>query len=105
MAVPMPAQFTRTLRPSNRARAAARAASTCSLLVTSAGVKSACAPSALATSAPPEPGKSSRATRAPAATRRLAVARPSPEAPPVTTAFTARSSMPSSVAAEASREF
>src|SRR5207247_2234090 len=50
-------------------------------------------PSVFATSAPADAGRSRSATRPPAATRRSAVARPSPEAPPVTTAFTLRSSM------------
>src|SRR5439155_711895 len=62
-------------------------------LVTSAGVKLAAWPIPFATSAPAEAGRSSRATREPAATSRSAVERPRPEAPPVTTAFTARSSM------------
>ena len=53
-------------------------------------------PMALAVSAPGEAGRSSNATVAPAATRRSAVARPSPEAPPVTMALTVRSSIGSS---------
>src|SRR5207244_3580930 len=67
-------------------------------LVTSAGVKIARGPKAVAASAPAEAGRSRRARVAPAATRRSAVARPSPEAPPVTTAFTVRSSIDSSSA-------
>src|SRR2546426_2196160 len=93
IAVPMPAQLTRRLREPKRLPAVLRAASTSSALVTSAAVKRAEGPSVFATSAPADAGGSRSATRPPAATRRSAVARPSPEAPPVTTAFTLRSSM------------
>src|SRR5947208_3221995 len=93
IAVPMPAQLTRTLREPKRLTAVLRAASTSSALVTSAAVKRAEGPSVFATSAPADAGRSRSATRPPAATRRSAVARPSAEAPQVTTAFTWRRSM------------
>ncbi len=97
MAVPIPAQLTSTFIPPQCATAASSAAVTASALVTSAGVKAAAGPRLLATSSPAEAGRSSSATRAPAATSRAAVARPRPEAPPVTTALTVLSSMDSSL--------
>src|SRR5213594_1654379 len=93
MAVPMPAQFTSTLMAPSRARAASRAPATSSALVTSAGVNTAASPSDFATSAPGEAGRSRMAMRAPAPASRAAVARPRPDAPPVTTARTDASSM------------
>src|SRR5262245_34205029 len=50
-------------------------------------------PMAFATSVPDDAGRSSRATDAPTAMSRSDVARPSPEAPPVTTALTVRGSI------------
>src|SRR5437773_3013472 len=93
IAVPMPAQFTRTLMAPRRPRAVSRAAATSSALLTSAGVKTAASPSDFATSAPGEAGRSRMAMRAPAPASRAAVARPRPDAPPVTTARTDASSM------------
>src|SRR5207247_2619356 len=71
----------------------ARAAATSSALLTSAGVKTAASPSDFATSAPGEAGGARRRRRAPRPASRAAVARPRPEAPPVTTARTDASSM------------
>src|SRR5919109_345914 len=93
IAVPMPAQFTRTLMAPSRARAVSSAAPTSSALVTSAGVNTAASPSDFATSAPGDAGRSRMAMRAPAAASRAAVARPRPDAPPVTTPRTDASSM------------
>src|SRR3990167_4313108 len=92
-AVPMPAQLTRTFRPPRRWRASPSARSTSAPLVTSAGVNGAAAPSAAASSAPRDVGRSRIAARPPAFTIRSTVARPSPDAPPVTTACTLLSSM------------
>src|SRR5262249_32544230 len=56
--------------------------------VTFAGVNAARAPSSRATSTPADASRSTSATRPPPLTKRAAVARPSPDAPPVTMAFT-----------------
>ncbi len=81
---PIPAQFT-TTRSSPRPSATSRAAATCSESVTSAGANVALPRSAAACS-PPDEGRSSNTTLAPAFMSRRAVANPSPEAPPVITA-------------------
>src|ERR1700691_2068311 len=54
--------------------------------VTSAGWKTDPRPSSPATSAPPEPGRSTTATFAPRPAMAAAAARPMPDAPPTTTA-------------------
>ena len=69
-----------------RDSARSRAADTCSSLVTSVGQKAAFSPSPAATAAPSDEGRSSRTTRAPDLIRCSAVARPSPDPPPLMTA-------------------
>src|SRR5690606_15528093 len=80
---PRPAQCT-SARSGPSSEAASRAAVTCSGSVTSAGAKR--QPRSAATCSPGEPGRSAMTTFAPPSVSRAAVARPSPEAPPVTSA-------------------
>src|SRR5690348_16334681 len=79
----MPAQLT-AMRRSRDAATAARASSS---LVTSPGTNVAAAPSSRATSAPADAGRSKMTTRAPRSSSSSAVARPRPDAPPVTSAL------------------
>src|SRR3954451_15943120 len=81
--VPTPAHFTAT-RSGPSSPATSRAALTWSGSVTSAAAKA--PPIASACSAPAEEGRSIMTTCAPALPSRFAVARPRPDAPPVTTA-------------------
>lgn len=84
IALPMPAQFTTIARvPSSLARSTA--ACTAASSVTSAGAKRTASPRA-ASAEVSALGRSIATTRAPPATRRVTVARPRPEAPPVTSA-------------------
>src|ERR1700733_13206062 len=87
-AVPMPAQLT-TIRgtPPARAPAASSAASTSAGLVTSPAANATRGPRSPATAWPSEPGRSRMTTDAPASCSRTVVARPRPDAPPVTRAM------------------
>src|SRR5579859_3661400 len=88
-AVPTPAQLTTMCRPPSCSNTAATAAVICSPLVTSAGVQIALPRPALSSVATCWPGwldRSTSATAAPFSTSSSAVARPSPEAPPVISA-------------------
>src|ERR1700675_510140 len=82
----MPAQLTSTWTAPNFAAAASSAAATSSALVTSQAAKKALSPICLATSTPADLGRSRSATLPPPVSSRSAVARPSPDAPPVITA-------------------
>src|ERR1700688_434714 len=84
--VAMPAQLTAALSLPIRSAARSIAALTADSSVTSVAMKAALSPSAAAAAAPCASFTSSRVIRPPAATIRCATARPSPEAPPVTTA-------------------
>ena len=84
--VPMPAQFTTIRRACPRRAMPDSAAPTAAGSVTSAAANETVAPSRSATALPWEWGRSRMVTCAPAAASRSAVARPSPEAPPVTSA-------------------
>src|SRR5580693_6955922 len=87
-AVPMPAQLTTILgTPPARAPAASSAASTSAGLVTSPGANATRGPRSCATARPFEPGRSQMITDAPASCSRMVVARPRPDAPPVTRAM------------------
>jgi hypothetical protein len=85
MPLPMPAQFT-VMRSVPSPAAASRAAVTLSGEVTSPGENTARSPSSPATSLPREDGRSRMTMRAPFACSSFTVARPNPEAPPVTRA-------------------
>jgi len=81
-ALTMPAQLTATRRvPSDAARSSA--ADTDSGSVTSPAANRTPSPRPAAASSPAEVGRSNSTTRAPAARRARAVAKPSPDAPPV----------------------
>src|SRR5579875_1770485 len=82
IALPVPAQLT-TMRSGPSDSAISRAAATAFSSVTSAGAERARSPSSRTTSSPL---RSSTTTWAPASSSRLVVARPRPDAPPVTSA-------------------
>src|SRR5687767_12265721 len=85
IAFPVPAQLT-TTRSSPSSAAASSAAPTASGSRTSPGANRVASPRSLATSSPDDPGRSAMTTLAPASTKFSTVARPRPEAPPVTRA-------------------
>src|SRR4051812_5156169 len=91
-AVATPAQLT-TTRNGPRASARSSAAEIAASSVTSAGAKTAASPIAAAACSRSPPGRSTTTTFAPAAASRVAVARPRPEAPPVTRATASLISM------------
>src|SRR5437870_793744 len=102
----MPASFTRMCTGPSAAWRRSTAAATLAALATSASMATArrwSAATSSATCRPPPWSRSSTATSAPSRARRRQIARPMPEAPPVTTAFRPLSPMPEPLVARASR--
>src|SRR5436309_12537398 len=102
----MPASFTRMCTGPSAAWIRSTAASTLAALATSASTATArrwSRATSSATCRPPPWSRSSTATSAPSRARRRQIARPIPEAPPVTTAFRPPSPMPEPLVGRASR--
>src|SRR5437764_1561134 len=102
----MPASFTRTCTGPSAAWTRSTAAATLAPLATSASTATArrwSAATSSATCRPPAWSRSSTATSAPSRARRRQIARPMPEAPPVTIAFRPLSPMREPLVGRASR--